>query len=205
MMDQQAKFKNRHFSVEFVGEAQTDLDVKRKVINGEVQLVYISPENIIENPRYRNMLLAPVYKEKLVAIIIDEAHCIKTWGEKFRRSFSKLGELRSLIPIGVKIMALTATATCLTFDIIRERLSLRNPVIVSMSPFRNNIAYKVAPKVDFTAFCSSICSDLQAKRTSHPKTIVYVRTYRDCYTMYLNIRSKMGREILDPPDAPDLS
>ena len=42
-------------------------------------VVYISPESLICNPMFRNMLLSPVYKEKLVALVIDEAHCVKTW------------------------------------------------------------------------------------------------------------------------------
>ena len=150
------------------------------------------------------MLLAPSYK-KLVAIVVDEAHCIKTWGDKFRRSFSKLGELRSLIPSGVNIMALTATATCSTFDIIKERLSLFKPILVSTSPFRNNIAYIVAPKTDMSAFCSSVCDELKEKTTSHPKTIIYVRTYRDCYDIYLTMRTKLGRAIYNPTDCPNLS
>lgn len=205
MMDQQAKFKNKHFSVEFVGESQSDRNVRRRVISGEVQLVYISPESIIQNSYFRNMLLAPAYKEKLVAVVVDEAHCIQTWGEKFRRSFSKLGELRSLIPSGVNIMALTATATTTTFEIVKEKLSLSNPVLVSTSPFRNNIAYRVAPKSDISEFCCSLCDELREKRIGYPKTIVYVRTYRDCYDIYLMIRRRLGREILHPPEAPNLS
>ena len=41
-----------------------------------VQLVFITPES---NCRYRSMLLTQQYQEKLVAIVIDEAHYIKTW------------------------------------------------------------------------------------------------------------------------------
>ena len=30
------------------------------------------------NAIYRNMLLSPVYEQKLVALVIDEAHCVKS-------------------------------------------------------------------------------------------------------------------------------
>ena len=40
MLDQQEKFKNDHFTVDFDGEAQTDHIVFKRVINGEVQLLY---------------------------------------------------------------------------------------------------------------------------------------------------------------------
>ena len=44
-------------------------------------VVYISPESLVCNPVYRNMLLSPIYKDKLVALGIDEAHCVKSWYE----------------------------------------------------------------------------------------------------------------------------
>ena len=31
------------------------------------------------NPGYRNMLISMPYKDNLVALIIDEAHCVKMW------------------------------------------------------------------------------------------------------------------------------
>ena len=50
-----------------------------------------------------------------------------------------------------QLMALTAT---FTFHKIKERLSLEHPVLVSTSPFRNNIPYVVSPKEDLDHFCS---------------------------------------------------
>lgn len=46
---------------------------------GQAQLVCISPESIIGNTRFWSMLLSPVYQEHLVALVVDEAHCVKTW------------------------------------------------------------------------------------------------------------------------------
>ena len=63
------------------GESQKDTTAWRRVhvVNGEMQLLYISLENIICNPHYRHMLRTTKYKENLVGIVVDEAHCIKTW------------------------------------------------------------------------------------------------------------------------------
>ena len=49
------------------------------VIKGEVQLVFISPESLLDNPRYWNMLQKDVYHSKLIGFVIDEAHCVKLW------------------------------------------------------------------------------------------------------------------------------
>ena len=103
--------------MEFVGEEQTDACARRKVLNGEMQLVFISPESLINNTLYRNMLLSHKYKERLVALAVDEAHCVKTWGDEFRLAFAQIGELRSLIPASVNVIALTATATSETYTV----------------------------------------------------------------------------------------
>lgn len=79
MMDQKARFTPKGVVAEFVGEEQTDQNCIRSVISGSAQLVYISPESLICNQIYRNMILSPIYKEKLVAFVIDEAHCVKSW------------------------------------------------------------------------------------------------------------------------------
>lgn len=90
MMDQRGKYAPKGLSSEFVGGEQEDPHVTRRVVKGEVQLVYITPESLIENTLYRNMLLSQSYTEKLVALVVDEAHCVKLWGDKFRRVFHKL-------------------------------------------------------------------------------------------------------------------
>jgi len=78
-MDQREKFQSKGLTAEFVGGAQTDPTAIRKVLQGDVQIVFTSPENILNNEKFRSMLLTPKYKEKLVALAIDEAHCVKTW------------------------------------------------------------------------------------------------------------------------------
>ena len=61
MMDQHTKFALRGLQVEIVGEAQTDPTAKDRVIRGEVQFVFITPESVISIRVYRNMLVSAVY------------------------------------------------------------------------------------------------------------------------------------------------
>lgn len=180
MVDQHAKFLPRGLRTDFVGEVQTDEDAEKRVLKGESQLVYISPENLINNPRYRKMLLRQVYKENLVALVIDEAHCVQTWGESFRIAFAEIGNLRSIIPSEVNIMALTATVTQKTFKTILERLALRNPKIISVSPQRDNIFFKVSPPVNLDELTAFIKEELEEKRIAFPKTVIFCRRYEDC-------------------------
>lgn len=79
MIDQKDKFSRKGISSEFVGEAQEDEAAIAAVVKGDIQLVYISPESLLCNPRFRNMLLSESYKRKLKALVVDEAHCVKLW------------------------------------------------------------------------------------------------------------------------------
>ena len=79
MLDQRNKFVPRGLSVEFIGEAQDDPTALRSVENGEVQLVYTSPECLLGNRRWRSMLCSEAYRTRLVAFVVDEAHCVKKW------------------------------------------------------------------------------------------------------------------------------
>ena len=138
MIDQRVKFSPRGLLVEFVGEAQTDPRIEEQVLKGQVQLLYISPESAICNRKYRNMFMSPQYRDNLVTLAVDEAHCVHTWGNEFRKTFALIGELRSLLPRSTSIVALTATATSETLRVVSERLSMVNPIIVALPPYREN-------------------------------------------------------------------
>ena len=79
MLEQRNKFTMQGVSCEFVGELLQDVESMTNVRKGLVQLLFISPESLLSNPRWREMLLLPVYQEKVVALIVDEAHCIAMW------------------------------------------------------------------------------------------------------------------------------
>ena len=73
------------------------------------------------------MLLSSQYKRDKVAFVVDEAYCIKTWDEEFITVFAQIGDLSSLLPTTVNVMALTATATSETLDVVTRNLSLDRP------------------------------------------------------------------------------
>ncbi len=79
MMDQRQKFCERGLRAEFVGQAQDDEQASRGVREGRYQLVFISPESLLRNLYFREMLRTAVYQECLVAFAVDEAHCVKKW------------------------------------------------------------------------------------------------------------------------------
>ena len=79
MFDQRKKFFIMGLSAEFVGSAQDDPAATSAVLNGAVQLVFISPENLLNNRQFRGMFQRDIYQQKMIALVVDEAHCVKLW------------------------------------------------------------------------------------------------------------------------------
>ena len=64
-------------------------------------------------------------------------------GQHFRNEFGKLGEVRSLIPPTVHVIAMAATATTHTTKRIIDILGMNSPVIVAETPDKLNVRYWV--------------------------------------------------------------
>ena len=124
-------------------------------------------------------------------------------GDDFRVAFSKIGEVRSIIPKHVNILALTATTTPEGLKIISDRLSLVEPVIVGLSPNPANIKYYVEPLPSMMMLCETLTDGLQLKCTEFPKTLVFCPTIADCASLYQTMSSKLGIYFTEPPGYPD--
>jgi len=96
--------------------------IMRDAREGRLRLLYVSPERCMV-PEF----LAALVKCGVRAFVIDEAHCISSWGHDFRPAYAALGDLRKMFP-GVAVHAFTATATERVRGQIRESLALSDPV-----------------------------------------------------------------------------
>jgi len=115
---------------------------------GRVKLLYVSPERL-RDPRFRNTLA----QIPLVQLVVDEAHCISTWGHDFRPDFLEITSLLSTsVTRRIPIHALTATATpqvqgeittALGFPIVNWTETGRpKPLIHSSGSVRDNLIYR---------------------------------------------------------------
>ena len=59
--------------------------------------------------------------------------------DSFRCDYARLGEVRSLILNQVRVMALTATATKPTREVVISRLCMQETCVVYLPPTKNNI------------------------------------------------------------------
>ena len=54
-------------------------ELVQAVLAGEYQIIFLSPEVLLTELRWREMLRTEVYQNNLVGVIVDEAHCVETW------------------------------------------------------------------------------------------------------------------------------
>ena len=88
---------------------------------GEVEFLFLAPEQLS-----RDDVVASVAAAKPSLVVVDEAHCISSWGHDFRPDYLRLGTVISRLGAPT-VLALTATASPPVRDEIVTRLAMREP------------------------------------------------------------------------------
>lgn len=143
MKDQVQALKSNGIKADFFNSSispHEENEVINKAINGDLQLLYLSPEKLIS---VRNTWLKKL-NIKLVAI--DEAHCVSMWGHDFRPEYTQLKVFRNSLP-KVPFMALTATADKSARKDIEQQLGLTNSKLFISSFDRKNLSIAVRGQV----------------------------------------------------------
>lgn len=125
-------------------------------------------------------------------------------GDEFRTAFARLGEVRSLIPPSVGVMALTATATRSLRREVVKTLGMIDPVVVTTSPDKPNIIFTVASCTSMEDAFIPIMEQLEVKRTQMDRVLIYCQRQDECAQLYLLFGMRLGENVREPPGAPDL-
>ena len=126
-------------------------------------------------------------------------------GDSFRSVLLRVGELRSLLPDRVCIMALTATATFGLRSKVSALLGMRNPLLTYMSPCKENLFYGLQSFKCIEDSFTPLLNSLIKNRLNTPRTLIYCRRYIDCSALYTFLKSELKQQFTEPQDAPDLS
>ena len=127
-------------------------------------------------------------------------------GDTFRKEFSQLGEVRSLLCKDVQVMALTATATRSSRRSICRTLGMCRPAVFASLPNKQNIKYVVQSKAStIEESFAQMVEEVRRRRTTMDRTIVFCRSYHDCAKIFLFIKKRLGKEHTEPIGAPDLA
>ena len=167
MRDQVIRLRSMDIKAQAVHSGMTREEIDIAIENcayGDYKFLYISPERIATS-----LFQARVLKLNVNLIAVDEAHCISQWGYDFRPSYLRISMLREMVPQGVPLLALTATATGQVATDIMEKLNFRGHNVLKTSFKRPNISYilrKVEDKGSYLA---------ETIRKIRGSGIVYVR------------------------------
>ena len=83
-------------------------EIERKIVHDEVDIVFVSPERLA-NPRFAREVMS-VVQDRLGLLVIDEAHCISSWGHDFRPDYQRIAALLMQNP-ATPVLCTTATAS----------------------------------------------------------------------------------------------
>ncbi len=184
MRDQVDKLKTKGLTlVDYIVSGQSGAhrdDVYRRMMNGNLRLVYIAPE------RVRDPALAEAVKNaNVIQVVVDEAHCVHMWGNSFRPDFLNIPNLFD--EEHPPIVALTATATSETRIAIINALKFDNeyclvtrtvnrPELKFIVYNENSAPEQIASKQDKQRVLIKI---LTAARKQDEVALVYTSTVRE--------------------------
>ena len=174
---------------------------------GEYSLVFTAPEAIIENPKWQECLLELSAHGSIVAVCVDEAHCVSRWSRFFRPSYGRLGEIRALVPSGTPWLACTATATHVVREDVCRILDTSgcNVILLCKSPDRPNIYYEVHERRDIKSDFEPLVKELLSNSKKANRVIVYCRSMNMCSDIYIHFLTTLGKQSYYPDGAEQIS
>ena len=120
-------------------------------------------------------------------------------GEEFRVWYGQLSQLRSLLPSGVPVAALTATATKQVKDSIVKALQMAPMKSVVLSANRPNIRYSLCQvSRDVHVAFRWLLLELKSKRVELPKVIIFCRSINTCTSLYKMFLTELREESYEP-------
>lgn len=145
-------------------------DALAELAVGDLEFVFVAPEQLANQETLdRLQAAAPSL------FVVDEAHCISSWGHDFRPEYLRLGAMVEALG-RPQVLALTATAAPPVRAEIIEQLRMREPAVVVSSFRRPNIRLEV-----HTSTGAEEATDALVERAASldGTGLVYVATRKD--------------------------
>lgn len=110
--------------------------ILERVAKGKVKVLFVTPERL-QNRKFQEA----IQDIEISMIVVDECHCVTSWGHGFRPDYLKIGEFIDSLPIKPVIAALTATASLDMRLQICDVLSMDQPEVLVNSLHRPNLHF----------------------------------------------------------------
>ena len=151
------------------------------LVNGDLDLLYISPEMVKASKKFQTVLASLYRTGNLARVVVDEAHCVSSWGHDFRPDYKQLDYFKNNFP-DIPIMALTATANKYVIsDIITNlKLSRTDTTILRQSFNRDNLFYQIMPKGTNTTSLTDMIKNYITTYFPSQTGIIYCHSKKSC-------------------------
>ncbi len=141
-----------------------------EIVAGKYKLVYAAPERLRQQPFVQALRYA-----RISLLVVDEAHCVSTWGHDFRPDYLFIGKCLTVMGHPT-LLALTATATPQMRAEIASQLGRKlKPVVASI--FRPNLYYEVEELADKEQKMKRL---LEICQTEKGPGVIYARSRETC-------------------------
>ena len=141
MQDQVSALKQAKIPAAYINSSLNQNQINLVIENakiGKYKLIYIAPERLLSE----SFLILAKYI-KIAMVVIDEAHCISSWGQDFRPSYTDIPKFINGLKEKPVVAALTATATERVQEDIIKLIRLNNPKILVTGFNRKNLYFEV--------------------------------------------------------------
>ncbi|KAF9151327.1 ATP-dependent DNA helicase sgs1, partial [Actinomortierella ambigua] len=111
--------------------------------NGHIRAIIATPEFVFLNKKFKTLWDSTSWHSRLMAVVIDEAHCVINWGDSFRPFYSRVGELRTLA--SAPLISVSATLSPRDVRELTDKLHLDGDasMVVNVGNNRPNVYLEV--------------------------------------------------------------
>lgn len=143
----------------FLMHGQLTKEENKKNLDGfltnQMAILFLSPE------RWNSSVRAICEERKLeIMLVIDEAHCMSTWGKSFRPDYIEITYKYNYFGF-FKLLVLSATPTSDLMQIIRQQFQIEDISVFMGDLYRSNLAYAVKVVDDQLLFLSDMLSAIK--------------------------------------------
>lgn len=139
MYDQANKLKSHEIDANYIDSTLSAYDrnrILKRVAKGKVKILFVTPERL-QNRKF----LKAIEDIEISMLVVDECHCVTSWGYGFRFDYLKIGEFIDSLHRRPIVAALTATATSDMRKEIGNLLSMNRPKVFINSLYRPNLHF----------------------------------------------------------------